>query len=317
MSKFENSQVVEQNARPIIAITMATGLQGKGVVKSLSEKGCFKIRAITRDPSSKNAEELAKLANVDVIKGDLLNTESLLTCFEGAYGIFGNTTPTKGRQPLVREYEMEQGKNLIDVVKTISKKGCLKHFVFSSICKAQNPIKNEPAPGHFTSKWDIEDYLKIKKLNEITTIIRPASYFENFNFDLPGLSASNDTLRGVVKADKKWQIIAVRDIGRWSAAIFCNPKRFINQNINLAGEELTPNEMVNILKKSSGKSTAEFNYFMIPRLFMKIFVNDIGIMADWIERAGYGANLTELKEIAKEENIDMTTLESWFRENYI
>ena len=90
-----------------------------------------------------------------------------------------------------------------------------------------------------------------------------------------------------------------------------------NQNINLAGEELTPNEMVDVLKKSSGKSSSEVNYYMIPRLFMKIFVNDIGIMADWIERAGYGANLAELKMIAKEENIKMTSLENWLRESFI
>ena len=292
---------------------MSTGRQGNSVVKELSKRNQYKIRALTRDISSYKALELAKLPNVELVKGDLLDHESLKECFKDVYGIFGNTTPTKGRQPLVRDYEIDQGRILINVVKEIKEKGLLKHFVFSSICKAKDPLKNEPAPGHFSSKWDIENHLSNNNLKEITTIIRPASYFENFDGDLPGLKITAKRFPGIVKPNKVWQTLAVQDVGIWSAAIFSNPKRFIGHSINLATEELTGNQMASVLQKIRGKQKPKVVYSMIPRALMKLFVHDIGVMADWIERAGYGANINKLKSIAKEEGITMTSLENWLR----
>ena len=293
---------------------MSTGLQGTGVVKELSKTNVFRIRAITRDISSEKALSLSKLPNVEVIKGDLLDKASLLKCFESAYGIFGNTTPTKGLKPLVRDYEIAQGKILIEAVKEIEMSGCLKHFVFSSICKAKNPLNNEPAPGHFSSKWDIEEYLHLNQLSKITTILRPASYFENFAGDLPGLKITDTKFPGVVKADKVWQTIAVQDIGIWTKAVFLNKNRFIGQSINLAGEEMTGNQMAKVLEGLYKDKSKKITYNCIPRLLMKIFVRDIGVMADWIERAQYGADLKALRVMAYEEGIKITSLESWLKE---
>ena len=300
--------------KEIIAVTMATGRQGYGVITELDKTNKYTIRAIARDPNSPKSLALSKLANVEIIKGDLLNSESLLNCFENAYGIFGNTTPTKGNIPLVRSYEIDQGRTLINAVKDINKKGDLKHFVFSSVCKAKDPLKNEPAPGHFTSKWDIENYLINNGLREITTILRPASYFENFDGDLPGLKITDRRFPGVVEGNKVWQTIAVKDVGKWTKAAFNNPKRFLGQSFNLAGEEMTGNEMARLLEKIKGPNTNKISYSMVPRLLMKLFVHDIGVMADWIERAQYGADLNQLRLIAKEENITITSLESWLNE---
>tara|TARA_Y100001968_G_scaffold324496_1_gene363968 strand:- start:33107 stop:34060 length:954 start_codon:yes stop_codon:yes gene_type:complete len=307
----------EKNRLPIIAVTMSTGLQGRGLVEELSKSNKFQVRAITRDVKSEQALKLAKLPNVSLFKGDLLDHESLTKSFEGAYGIFGNTTPTKDWRPLVREYEISQGRVLIDAVKDIQKKGDLKHFIFSSICKAKDPLHNQPAPSHFTSKWDIEEYLINKGLKEITTIIRPCSYFENFDGDLPGLKITKTSFPGVVSENKKWQTIAVKDIGYWSSAIFKNPQRFIGKSLNLAGEELTGLEMASLLEELRGEKAKKVKYIMAPRAFLKIFIHDIGIMADWIERTGYGADLNRLKKIAKEENIKMTSLSSWLQEKYL
>ena len=52
---------------------------------------------------------------------------------------------------------------------------------------------------------------------------------------------------------------------------------------------------------------------MIPRIVIKFLEYDIGVMADWIERSGYGANMGELKKIQKELNIAPTSLDDWLR----
>ena len=80
----------------VIAVTMSTSRQGMGVVKELNKTSNYHIRAITRNVNSLNALELGKLINVELVKGDLMDPESLSRAFDGVDVIFGNTTPTKG-----------------------------------------------------------------------------------------------------------------------------------------------------------------------------------------------------------------------------
>ncbi len=316
---IEQVGVVESsmNKSIVIAVTMATSRQGIGVVKELSKTNRYKIRAITRNIKSSKALELSRLRNVELVKGDLMDPESLNKAFDGVDAIFGNTTPTKGwklfRGSIVRSYEIEQGYNLINQVKIAYKKGQLNHFIFSSISKAKDPLKNEPAPGHFTSKWDIEDYIEKKDLKKITTILRPVSYFENFENKLPGYTISKNIFPGIVGTNFKWQTIAVDDIGKWVRGVLSKPEKYKNHSINIAGEELTGLEMAMTLQRLVSSERIKTNYVMIPRVAIKMLEYDIGVMADWIERTGYGADMNELKIIQNDLNIVPTSLNDWLR----
>ena len=296
---------------------MATSRQGLGVVKELCRSNKYQIRAITRNPKAAKALEIASLHNVEVVKGDLLDPLSLKKAFEGVEVIFGNTTPTKGwklfRGSIVRSYEIEQGLNLVNEVKFAYKKGTLNHFIFSSISKAKNPLKNDPAPSHFTSKWDIEEYIRKSGLRKITTVLRPVSYFENFENKLPGYSISKKIFPGIVGEDIKWQIIAVEDIGKWVRGILSKSDEFKNKAINIASEELTGKEMATTLQRLTYKEGIKTNYLKIPRIALKLLELDIGLMADWIERAGYGADMNQLKKIQNDLNIVPTSLEKWLK----
>ena len=307
----------ESNNMPIIAVTMATSRQGVGIVNELCKTNKYQIRAITRNTKSLKAIELASLRNVEVVQGDLMDARSLNKAFEGVEAIFGNTTPTKGwkvfRGSIVRSYEMEQGFNLINQVKIAYENGILQHFIFSSISKSKNPLTNDPAPAHFTSKWDIEEYIKIMGLNKITTILRPVSYFENFENKLPGYTLSKKFIPGIVGKNYKWQIIAVNDIGKWVRGVLSKSDKYKNQAINIASEELTGNEMAMTLQKIVASEGIKTNYVMIPRIAIKLLEFDIGVMADWIERSGYGADMNKLKNIQDELNIVPTSLENWLK----
>ena len=306
-----------EDRNTVIAVTMATSRQGIGVVKELSKTNKYHIRAITRNIHSTKALEIGCLRNVELVKGDLMDPESLKKAFDGVDVIFGNTTPTKGwklfRGSIVRSYEMEQGFNLINQVKIAYEKGQLNHFIFSSISKAKEPLKNDPAPGHFTSKWDIEEYIDKVGIKEITTVLRPVSYFENFENKLPGYSISKKIFPGIVGRDFKWQTIAVEDIGKWVRGVLSKPEKFKNQSINIAGEELTGVEMAMTLQKIVSSEGYQTKYVMIPRLAIKLLENDIGVMADWIERSGYGADMNNLKVIQNELNIVPTSLKEWLK----
>ena len=307
----------DNNSKTLVAVTMATSRQGIGVVKELSKTNKYQIRAITRNTETTKAKNLAVLDNVELVKGDLLDPISLNKAFNGAEVIFGNTTPTKGwnilRGSIVRSYEIEQGINLINQVKFAYEHGKLNHFIFSSISKAKDPLKNFPAPGHFTSKWDLEDYIDKIGIKEITTVLRPVSYFENFENKLPGYSISKEIFPGIVGKNYKWQTIAVDDIGKWVRGILSKPKDYKNQSINIAGEELTGQEMSMKLQNVISIEGIKTKYVMIPRILMKMLEYDIGVMADWIERTGYGADMNKLKKIQKELDIIPTSIEDWFK----
>ena len=310
----------EIKIKPVIAVTMATSRQGVSVVNELSKTNKYKIRAITRNTKNTKAIELESLRNVEVVKGDLMDPKSLNKAFNGVNMIFGNTTPTTGwklfRGSIVRSYEIEQGFNLINQVKIAFQKGELHHFIFSSISKPKDPLKNYPAPGHFTSKWDIEEYIKKMDLNELTTVLRPVSYFENFENKLPGLSLSRKILPGIIRKDIKWQTIAVEDIGKWVRGILSKSDNYKNKSINIAGEELTGEEMALKLQKIVTKERIKAKYVMIPRIAIKLLEYDIGVMADWIERSGYGADMNKLKHIQKELNIEPTSLDDWLKSKF-
>ena len=55
------------------------------------------------------------------------------------------------------------------------------------------------------------------------------------------------------------------------------------------------------------------NYVKIPRIAIKLLEYDIAVMADWIERSGYGADMKKLKMIQNELNIVPTSLKDWLK----
>lgn len=73
-----------------VFVVGATGQQGSGVVDGLIDLASdFKISTITRNPSSKKAEEL-RSKGVEVIEGDFENQETLRKALRGIESVFLN-----------------------------------------------------------------------------------------------------------------------------------------------------------------------------------------------------------------------------------
>src|SRR5687768_13940389 len=75
--------------KKIIAVLGATGSQGGGLARAIlaDKSGLFAVRALTRDPATEKAQELAKLG-AEVVKADAGSMASLRKAFDGAYGAF-------------------------------------------------------------------------------------------------------------------------------------------------------------------------------------------------------------------------------------
>jgi uncharacterized protein YbjT (DUF2867 family) len=79
--------------------------------------------------------------DIDVVEADLDDPKSVLTAFQGAYGVFGVTNFWEHGY----DAEVRHGKNLVDAAKAAG----VKHFVWSTFAG------HSDVP-HFESKWEVD-----------------------------------------------------------------------------------------------------------------------------------------------------------------
>ncbi|MCW8872849.1 MAG: NmrA family NAD(P)-binding protein, partial [Xanthomonadales bacterium] len=94
----------------IIAVVGATGAQGGGLARAILEntEGEFAVRALTRNPDSDKARELAELG-AEVVQADLDDEASLHAAFADAYGAYCVTNFWEHFSP---DKEQDQARNL-------------------------------------------------------------------------------------------------------------------------------------------------------------------------------------------------------------
>jgi uncharacterized protein YbjT (DUF2867 family) len=194
---------------------------------------------LTRSSDSPAAQALAD-AGAEVVEGDMDDRASLDAAAKGVYGIFSVQNfwlPGVGA-----EGEIRQGKNLADAAQAAG----VQHFVFSSVGGAER----NSGLAHFESKWQIERY--ITEMDIPATILRPVAFMDNFNWSRPQIT--NGTLPGMgLLPETPLQRIAVDDIGAYAVLAFENPAEYIGQAIELAGDEQTNEQMVEIFTRVIGR----------------------------------------------------------------
>src|SRR5215471_10085358 len=110
------------NTDKSVLVTGATGRQGGAVIRHMLPKG-WRLRALTRNPASHTAKEIAR-QGVEVVQGDLENPGSLEAVCRGIYGVYS----VQDFWSVGARREIQQGKNLADA----AKKAGVQHFVYSS-----------------------------------------------------------------------------------------------------------------------------------------------------------------------------------------
>lgn len=222
----------------VIAVTGATGQQGGAVARKLLADG-WKVRALTRNEEKPAAQELASLG-AEVVPGDMDNRAELEAAFQGAYGVFSVQNfwlPNVGY-----EGEIRQGKNVADAAKAAG----IQHLVYSSVGSAHRGMGQK----HFDSKWEIEQY--IHSLDIPFTILRPVAFMDNYNWTRAYILNGTLTGRGL-QPEKGVQMIAVEDIGIFTALAFANPQEFLGKTIELAGDELTEPQTAEVFSRVIGR----------------------------------------------------------------
>jgi uncharacterized protein YbjT (DUF2867 family) len=277
-----------------VLVTGATGRQGGAVIRHLLPKG-WKLRALTRDPSSHAAQELAG-RGVEVIQGDLEDPASLERAVSGTYGVYS----VQDYWAVGAKREVKQGKNLA----TAARKAGVGHFVYSSVGGAE---RNTGIP-HWESKWEVEQ--TIRQLGLPATVLRPVAFMEMYYIDQVEIGILKGKLVDPIRADKPYQTITTDDIGAFAALAFERPQEFIGLELEIAGSELTNAEAAQVFSRVLGKHV---RFRKLPLWLVRLVLGrEFYDMFRWFNTAGFQADIAGLRRRYPE--VHLHTLEEWLRQ---
>jgi uncharacterized protein YbjT (DUF2867 family) len=218
-----------------ILVTGATGNVGRTVVEQLV-KGGADVRALVRDPS-----KAAFPAGVEVVKGDLLDVDSLRAAFSGVSTLFllNGVVADEYTQALV--------------ALAVAREAGIERIVYLSVIHSDVYV-NVP---HFAGKFGVERM--IEQMGMKATILRPAYFMDN-----------EITIKDVIKGygiypmpigSKGLAMIDARDVGEIAAVELIrreqSPTPLPLTRINLVGPDtLTGADAAAIWTDVLGKAVA-------------------------------------------------------------
>jgi uncharacterized protein YbjT (DUF2867 family) len=259
----------------IIAVVGATGAQGGGLVRAILDdpQGGFTVRAITRNPDSEKARALAELG-VEVVRGDVDDSDSLQRALAGAYGAYFVTFFWAHFSP---EREKAEAKGMAQAAKAVG----LQHAIWSTLEDTRRwvPLTDDRMPTlmgeykvpHFDAKGESNAYFTEQGVP--TTFMLTSFYWDNLiHFGMgPKKGADGRLAFTLPMGDKKLPGIAAEDIGRCAYGIFQGGSDHIGKTLGIAGEHLTGAEMAEELGRALGQevlynavSPADYRAFGFP-----------------------------------------------------
>ena len=126
--------------------------------------------------------------------------------------------------------------------------GACEHFVYSSVAGAD---QHAGTPEQ-DSKGEIEQHIRSSGLP--ATILRPTYIMDNYN-NIPALRQGilGGSFMFPAPPETKLQFIAADDIGAFVAVALEDPKTFIGKALELAGDELTITQTVEVFSRVIGR----------------------------------------------------------------
>lgn len=304
----------------IIAVVGATGAQGGGLVRAILQdpSGGFAVRALTRNPKSDRAAELARLG-AEVVEAHLDHPESLKRAFQGAHGAYCVTNFWEHFSPAK---EMAQAANMAKA----AAEGGVTHVIWSTLEDTRRwvPLDDDRMPTlmteykvpHFDAKGEANHLFADHGVP--TTFLLTSFYWDNLiSFGMgPKKGADGTLVLTLPMGDKKLPGIAAEDIGKCAYGIFKQGQSYIGRTVGIAGEHLTGTAMAAALARALGREViynpvtpAAYRDFGFPG------AEDLGNMFQFkqeFEAAFCGArDLDESRSL----NPELQTFDAWLARN--
>ncbi|MDC7830784.1 MULTISPECIES: NmrA/HSCARG family protein [Pseudomonas] len=150
--------------KQLIAVFGASGNQGGGVVRALSQGGQFRVRALSRDPAKYEGPA------DEVVAADLERPETLAAALEGAYGVFLVTNFWQAGTD-----EIKQAGAAVQAAKAAG----VQHLIWSTLPDVEAISGGEFKVPQFTGKAKVDSIVRKAGFSRHTFVIPPA-YYQNF-----------------------------------------------------------------------------------------------------------------------------------------
>jgi uncharacterized protein YbjT (DUF2867 family) len=276
-----------------IVVTGATGRQGGAATRHLLNDG-WRVRALTRDPTSAKARALAE-RGAEVVRGDMGDPATLRPAFAGAYGVYSVQNPMISGL----EAEVLQGKAVADVAREVG----VEHLVYGSagIGVAGTGI------GQWESKLRVEAHLRDSGLPH--TILRPMALMELMNDrDFYPAVSTWHLMPNLMGASRPVGWLCADDLGAIAARAFAQPESFIGQDLHLASDVQSIDECRALYRAVLGKTPPRFP--MPVWLFHRFVGSDLTTMWRWLRTHEIDLDTAPARTILPEAR----TVETWLRE---
>jgi uncharacterized protein YbjT (DUF2867 family) len=306
--------------KKIIAVVGATGAQGGGLVRAIcADKQCgFTARALTRDPKSAKAQELAQLG-AEVVAADVDDPQSLERAFQGAYGAYCVTFFWAHFSP---EKELAEAKAMAEA----AKKAGLQHVIWSTLEDTRKlvPLGDNRMPTlqgkykvpHFDAKGEADAFFT--QAGVPTTFLLTSFYWDNFiQFGMGPKNCPDGKLSiSLPMGERKLPGIASEDIGRCALGVFKKGRDLVGKTVGIAGQHLSGAQMAAVFTKVLGRYV---RYDAVPfDLYRRLGfpgADDLGNMFQYkhdFEREFCAArNL----DVSRALNPELQTFEQWLTRN--
>jgi len=270
-----------------VVVTGSTGKQGGAVAQGLFERG-HRVRAVTRDPNSKQAKLLAN-AGAELVAASLEDAAGIKKALEGATSLFAVTTPFSGT-----EAEIRQGVTAADAAQAAA-----VHLVFTSVGSANR----QTGIPHFDSKYEVEKH--IAKIGVRATILAPVAFMENLDFIKEQLAKG--IYASALSPTRALAQVAVTDIGAVAVRVLEDAARFTGKRFDLAGDELTGHDAMGILSRVTGRN---FTYHQVPLDVVRQRMGEDAVkMYEWFDRVGFKVDRAALRR--EFPDVTFHDFESW------
>ncbi|KAI1655886.1 NAD(P)-binding protein [Daldinia decipiens] len=236
-------------------VTLATGQQGRATIAALL-KGGAKIHAVVRDPTKPAARELES-QGVVLFKGSNEDIDVFRNAAKGCKGVYLNLVSWPDN--------LDPGRQAADILKVCKEAG-IEHVVAStsgwvgSREKWDNPLnRSEWLKGFCKNDALVEDAVRRSGIRYLT-ILRPFWFHSNYlppvvQVFYPELVEGGELVHSF-KPGVVFPHINVDDIGRFAAMALFDPATFDGEEIELASQNLTIEDVANAIAKATGKHIA-------------------------------------------------------------
>jgi uncharacterized protein YbjT (DUF2867 family) len=259
-----------------VLVAGATGRQGGAVARELLQHG-HRVRALTRRPTSQAAASL-HVIGAEIVEGDLDDLSAVARAADGADAFFLMTTPFLEGV----EAEARQGRRGAEAARAAA----VKHLVYSSVGSAD---RGTGIP-FFESKRLVET--TIAELGIPYTVVGPTFFMENLLGPASLASLRAGVLSLPLPSTRKLQMISLADIGSFVRLVLERPRDFQGKRIDLASDDLTPEEAASLLAHATGRTLL---FRETPLEVVRAQHEGYFRMWSWLGRVGHDTDVRALQ----------------------